>query len=205
MMKKSFLLSLFVPVVLVSLLVIAPDHAQAGWFGEKSLAATFGSFFSKFKSFFTRTGTLPEKPSGPIQANCTPPVPTKPAGIDLISPYGVLNVTPEISTAGPDNIVTISLNSNLDDVNFVRIYVPFPADLNEDIIDWYPKEVGRTNYLTGDGAFTWSPSSPNYWIKVRMRDATIQQRAKNTTNTDGWRKIWHSFLKTLYRRSQRLF
>ncbi|QQG45178.1 MAG: hypothetical protein HYW89_04235 [Candidatus Sungiibacteriota bacterium] len=207
MIKKSFLFSILAPVALISLLLITPVYAQAGWFGEKPFAAVF-SIFSKIKSFLVKEGTS-DKSSGIIQANCTPPVPPKPAGIDLVSPYGVLNITPEISIAGPDNIVAVSLSLNPSlNENSIDMYTPFPAYLNDDIIDWSPKDTepgvsfGRTNYTSLGGKFTWDissylpgnktiPKPKNYWIKVRIRDTSTPKQAKyaRAGSIESWQKV----------------
>lgn len=208
MRKKYFLFSLVLPILFISFLAVTPAPASAGWFGGKLFAFSIGSFFSKVKSLFVDDKIPPQETSSVTQATCIPPVPSKPA--DLISPYGLLTVTPEVSTAGPNNIITISVRPNSDAVQSVRIYVPSAAD-KDDLVDWYPKNAPGVNfsqygYTTGDGKFEWTlsytlidnPSKPptyqlltypNYWVKIRKQHATIQQQAKNTTNADGWRKI----------------
>lgn len=200
MTKKRFLSPLLIALILISLLAITPDYAHAAWFGEKSFAATFASFFSKVRSFITNTLTPKATAPAVVQATCIPPVPAKPAGIDSGSKYSSLNITPEVSTADPGNIVTISLNSDLEEVKSVSIYTPFPADLDDYVVDWYPKKApdvsfSQANY-SGNGEFRWGLSyitgkyqKYNYGVRIRMQDATIQKQAKNTTNADGWRKI----------------
>lgn len=191
--------------------------AQASWFGRDFFAASFfSSLWEKIilpvigppardpgdsKSSGTDTNEERQPPAiTAIQASCIPPVPGKPGNLDVGSAHGSVTVTPEVSTAGPDNIITISLNSDLEEVNSVSIYIPFPADLDDYVVDWYPKKApdvsfSQANY-SGNGKFHWGLSSItgkyqkyNYGVRIRMQDATIQKQAKNATNADGWRKI----------------
>lgn len=214
MFKKDFLLFLLVPTLFVSLIAVSPDYAEAAWFGEKSFAATFTSFFSKVKSLVTSALTLKEKPPAVVQANCIPPVPPKPAGIDFGSKYGSLNITPEASTAGTNNVITISANTNLDPTKTITFWVPIPTNKN-DLIDWHPKDQSVINFnqanydsekRTGGvygwgGTYGWGiptalgneknklPADQIYWVKIRTRHSTIPERAKDATAADGWRKI----------------
>lgn len=232
MIKKYFLFSFLLPLFFVSLFIITPSSAHAGLLEmHSSLMASIGSFFnslfSTVKSTVTSVTSLftkdnKETSSGLIQANCIPPVPPKPTGIDSGSQYGSLTVTPEVSTAGPNNIITISASTNLDPTWGIGFTIPVETDEN-DLIDWNPKfdsSVIRFSQHTvkqykdspyyspgtkvGEfGSYGWGvvntikpsstlPTSQAYWVKLRTRNSTIPERAKNATNAHGWRKVSYS-------------
>ncbi len=199
----------------VSLLAATPIPAHADWFGQKLFASIFSSFFSKVKSLFTTSEKTPQgETSGMVQANCIPPVPPRPADINKGTHYASINITPEVSTAGPDNIVTIAVTpKNLDVVESVGISGG-PVDVTEsDLIDWYPKDPATARFtqhrvdIAGPKkgmvtAYGWGlrlydrshktlPIDQTYWVKVRMRNASIPEKARDMMSADGWRKIYY--------------
>lgn len=206
MHKKRFIAFLLITIISTSLLWITPDHANAGWFGEKSFAATFTSFFSRVKSFVTNALTPQATAPVAVQAACIPPVPSRPARTDSGSKYGSLAVTPEISTAGPNNIITISVTTNLEAPEHISFVMPIGTS-KDDLIDWYPKDPSvvrfdqyNTDGEKGSGSYGWGvvndktklPTNQTYWVKIRARYSTIPERAKDATESHGWRKIQYS-------------
>lgn len=208
-MKKSLLFSFLFSLLFISLFTSLPESARADQFDKMSSASIFTSLFSKVKSFLAgeppvETAIPHARPPAIVQTSCIPPVPPKPAGMDSGARYGFLTVTPEISTAGPNNIITLSATTNLETtetlggINFV---VPIVTN-KDDLLDWYPKDpsvvkFSQFNDQLKNSRYGWGvvndktklPANQTYWVKIRARFATIPEQAKNTTNAHGWKKI----------------
>lgn len=223
MTGKTFLSSLISVTVIASLLIALPRPARAEWLDLAALktapfAAVVSSFFSKVKSLFTGSETKkqPEATPSVVQANCVPPVPPKPAGFtEHNGRYGPMTATPLISTAGPNNTITIIVTPDIASrsvsirANHVSRpgevirspdYTKYYTGLGFELIDWGPKDLAeaKSEPITIEGSVprngvVWRmknamlPAKIPYWIKVKANHPTIAQRARYPDQfLNGW-------------------
>lgn len=212
MMKKYFLFSFLMPLVLVSVLVITPASAHAGWFGPNSFAAGIGSFFNSiFNPVVAPIKSVVSNITNSAEtelAECIPPISPKPAGQQHA--LGTMTIVPEISQDSKNNTITISLVPHINSLTVELssdIWLRFSKDT---IVDWGPKPAelplgGKgVNITTYGGEFIrWEtyeygdniyhqtrPRLPaqKYWVKVKAHQTTPWSSNENL-GSYGWKEI----------------
>ncbi|MBI1839115.1 MAG: hypothetical protein HYR95_02390 [Candidatus Colwellbacteria bacterium] len=205
---KIFYLALIIGVLLM-VTALGVNPTQTSWFGSSKdfLVASFlSSIWEKAILYIIPSPTKAPGGNPPglnpvpemVSTGCYPPVPPKPVGSDVDGRYGPMTITPIVSTAGPNNIITVTITP---DFAPTEVTLSIGHFLIEDIVDWGPKNLNGGKFFKESGKLGWYagktsllPEKVPYWLKIRANRPTVPAKVprSETYNTDEFNTFWRS-------------